>query len=240
MLEIKNTLYTQRFYAKTLPYSDLFKAVTYTQFEGELNNIPFWYEKHPGETATIDLTKSEEELYKDMKSNTRNEIKRAEKEGCTFETNYDYELFVPFYNAFCESKGLAEKITVATLAKYDKMIIGVVRHGDTILAMHANVVNQKDGSATLFYSCSMRMNENVDRKLIGWGNRYLHWKEFLLFKEMKLNRYEWNGISSDPDHPEWVSISQFKLGFGGTAKYSMGLRTPLFIIMKKIQKWMHR
>lgn len=35
MIEVINHIYTQRFFAKKTKFSDLFKAVTYTQYEGK-------------------------------------------------------------------------------------------------------------------------------------------------------------------------------------------------------------
>lgn len=234
MIEVVNKLYIQRFFAKSLKWSDIFLPVTYTQYERS-ENIPFYYKKISGESCTLDLTQSLEDLLSGMKSNTRNEIKRAEKEGIYVEYNKDYESFVPFYNTFCQSKGLDDEINVHTLAKYDETIITMAKYNDMILAMHATVINKKDKEAMLLYSCSMRLTDGVDRKMIGWGNRYLHYKEFLLFKEWGIERYEWNGICTNPERKDVYNISLFKLAFGGTAKATIGLRTPLFVIMKKIQ-----
>lgn len=234
MIEVINKVYTQRFFATKLPIDDLFKAVTYTQYEGK-NKVPWYYKQVKGETSTLDLTRTLDEIFAKMKSNTRNEIKRAIKEGIEFETNYCYDAFVPFYNKFCNSKNLDGKIEVQTLAKYDKTIITVAKYGGVVLAMHATVVNERDKEAMLLYSCSQRLNDNVDRKMIGWGNRYLHYKEFEFFKELGLKRYEWNGVCTNPSNPDVYNISLFKLAFGSEAKMSLGLRTPLFLLLKYIQ-----
>lgn len=239
MLEVNNKLYIQRFFAKQLPWSDLFKAVTYTQYEGE-GSIPWFYQQIEGETSTLDLTKSTDELLSVMKSNTRNEIKRAIKEGVEFSHNEDYESFVPFYNDFCEQKGIDYKTDVPTLKKYNRTIITVARYGDTILAMHATVVNTADKVAMLLYSCSHRMGDGIDRKIIGWGNRFLHYKDFEYFKELGIERYEWNGICTDPSRPDVYNISLFKLSFGSEAKRSLSLRTPLFMFMKWCRKKLKR
>lgn len=236
MIEAKNKLYTQRFLASKLCFSDLWKAVNYTQLEllGG-GRIPFWYKVSYGHTATTDLTLPWEEIYSRMKSNTRNETKRAEKEGVVMECNYDYDAFVPFYNDFCDSKGIPYKIkSVNTLKKYDKMLITVAKKDNQILCMHATVVNPKDGEAMLFYSCSPRLADGVDRKLIGWANRFLHYKELQMFKEQGFKRYEWHSLVVDPEDSRY-SIGQFKLSFGGDLHETINLQTPLFVIMKYIQ-----
>lgn len=239
MIEIRNRFYTQRFFARKTKLKDLFFPVTYTQYEGDVLSIPFFYKKIPGESITLDLTQDLNNLWKGMKSNTRNEIKRAEKEGCEFEYNFDYESFVPFYNEFCISKNLNSSVDVQTLAKYDKTIITQVKHDSIILAKHATVVNKEEGCALLLYSCSMRLKDDVDRKLIGWGNRFLHWKEFEYFQSIGISRYEWNGVCTDPEQQEVYKISQFKMGFGGDVKNTMGLRSPLFVLIKNLQKMLH-
>lgn len=98
-----------------------------------------------------------------MKSNTRNEIRRAEKENCLFEYNYDYKSFVPFYNEFCKSKGMEDKINEHTLEKYNRTLITMAKRGNTVLAMHATVINKEDKEAMLLYSCSTRLNTDVDK-----------------------------------------------------------------------------
>jgi lipid II:glycine glycyltransferase (peptidoglycan interpeptide bridge formation enzyme) len=42
-------------------------------------------------------------------------------------------------------------------------------------------------------------------------NKYLHWKDILLFKQMNLLEYDFGGI----DLERVPGISQFKLSFGG-------------------------
>ncbi len=238
-MEIKNKLYIQRFFAKKLHVSDLWKAVTYTQYEGRVIP-PFWYKKEIGYTSTLDLTQSLDEIFSKMKSNTRNEVRRAEKEGITFEYNFDYDAFIPFYNEFSESKGLHENIDYDRVAKYDKTYITIAKHGDTILAMHAIVVNEEDSVAMLLLSGSQRLETGVDRKMIGWGNRYLHFKEFELFKSLGIKKYEWNGVVIDPEDKECWNITQFKLSFGSESKESVLLKTPLFVFMKAIQNLLSR
>lgn len=217
MIEVVNKLYIQRFFAKRLSWTDVFKAVTYTQFEGK-RSIPWYYRKIEGETSTLDITKPLAELFAAMKSNTRNEIKRAIKENITFDQTTDYDAFVAYYNQFCDQKGIEFKTDVATLKKYDKTVITLARYQENVLAMHATVVNKRDKEAMLLYSCSFRLNENVDRKMTGWANRFLHYKDIEYLKELGIERYEWNGVCTNPERPDVYNISLFKLSFGSEAK----------------------
>lgn len=237
MIEVNNRFYTQRFFAKKLRLSDLFRAVTYTQYEGG-SRIPFWYKKIWGESSTLDLSQSEEQLFKAMKSNTRNEIKRAIKEGCTFGYDKDYNSFIPFFNEFAKSKGLKERTDYNQLSKYDETIITRAEFNGIILAMHAIVVNRENKEAMLLLSCSKRLDNDLDRRVIGWANRYLHYQEFQLCKEWNIERFEWNGICTNPERAEVYNISQFKLSFGSDPKKQLNLRTPLFVLFKIVYKYL--
>ena len=236
MIEVINRIYTQRFLAKSLKRSDLFKAVTYTQYEGDWEKIPFFYKKIQAHTGTVDLSIPFEEISNRMKSNIHNKIRRAIKEGCIFEYNYNYEAFTEFYNDFSKAKGLDDIINVHTLKKYNKTIITIAKDiNGTPLVMHATVLSP-DKEAMLLYSCSKRLEEGVNRNLIGWANRFLHYKEFELFKTWGYKKYEWNGIGTNPEEIETYNIGLFKLEFGTELKDSLGLRTPLFVLLKNIQK----
>lgn len=236
MIEVINRIYTQRFLAKSLKRSDLFKAVTYTQYEGDWEKIPFFYKKIQAHTGTVDLTRSMESIDSSMKSTMHNQIRRAIKEGCTYEYKYNYEEFVKFYNEFSKTKGLNDIIDIHTLEKYNKTIITIAKDKQgNPLVMHATVMSP-DNEAMLLYSCSKRLEDGANRNLIGWANRFLHYKEFELFKSWGIKRYEWNGIETNPEKKETYNIGLFKLQFGTELKDSLGLRTPLFVLLKSIQK----
>ncbi len=238
MIEIKNRFYTQRFYATELKAGDFFKAVIYTKYMGDKTKIPFWYRQIPGHTGCQSLQMSDEELLNVMKSNTRNEVRRAIKEGCSFDIDANFDQFVSYYNRFAKEKHLAS-IDSGLLKKYDRMVITSssynVGGGKITLSMHATLFSKEDRSATLMYSCSPRLEDGVDRKLIGWANRFLHYRDFILFRDMGAERYEWNGINMNPETPERYSIGKFKLGFGCEPEESIGLKTPLFILLHYIR-----
>lgn len=240
MIEIKKTLFTHRLFADRLSWSDLFWPRCYFGYRGDSEKIPFYYHVTKGQTAVTDLTLTLDELLALMKSNTRNEIRRAIKEGCTFEAGHDYEAFIPYYNAFCESKGLGDRVYMDRLTRYkgdNELLITKALHEGTVLAMHATVVNRKHKLAYLILSCSQRLGAGADAKLIGWGNRYLHYKDFEKLKELGIEEYDWSGICTDP-HDERYSIGQFKLSFGGKRIPSNTVASPLYVLLAYLRgKW---
>lgn len=234
MIEIKSKIHTVRIFADRVRLSDLFKLVCYFSYQGNVDMVPWYYSRKRGESATSDLRKPLNEIFANMKSNTRNEIRRAEKEGCKFELETDSETFVRFYNAFCDSKNLNDYTSISRLSKYRNLLLTKVMHDGHVLAMHANLLDPDSNTALLILSCSQRLDAGVDKRLIGWGNRYLHYKELEFLKDNGYETYDWSGVVTDPRDPLY-SIGQFKLAFGGRVVDSWVLQSPLYCFFARIR-----
>lgn len=166
-------------------------------------------------TVIVDITKNPEEILQGCKSNTRNEIRRAEREGVSFGYIDSLQEFVDYYNAFAVEKNLP-MITRNNVEKYGgNMIITKCMFEGKILSMHASLIDKETGRSSLLYSASIRLAEGVDRKLIGMANRYLHYQDFLAFKERGCVSYDFSGVCNDPNQPEKYNIGLFKKSFGG-------------------------
>lgn len=237
MIEIRNKLYIQRFFASSLSDNDLWHPVVYTDYSGDWSAVPFWYRKVHAHSAHIDLRQDIDKIFFEFKTSVRNEIRRAQKEGCIVEFDKNYGSFVTFYNNFCEEKGISDlKTNDATLSKYDYILISRVKYNGDMLCAHATLIDENSKLAMLMYSCSNRLRDGANKNLTGWANRFLHYKEFEHFKGLGLEIYEWNGVNIDPNTPEKYSIGKFKLGFGGEEEDILMLQTPLFVFMKFVQK----
>lgn len=227
MIEIRSKIHTTRIFADRVRRSDIFKLVCYFSYHGDIARVPWYYKRERGESAVSDLSKPIEAIVASMKANTRNEIRRAAKEGCKFDLVTKVEEFVPFYNAFCDSKGLNDRTSVARLSKYQNLLLTKVSHNGQVLAMHANVLDPVNKVALLILSGSQRLDAHADRKMIGWGNRYLHFKELEYLKSHGYKSYDWSGVVTDPQNPLYA-IGQFKLAFGGDLVDSWVLQSPLY------------
>lgn len=167
-------------------------------------------------TIHIDLKPSEEELLSAMDKGTTYEIRRAEREGVTADADGNVEDFIPFFNAFAETKGIEG--TDLNYMKYDKsMVITRAFHGDDLLVMHAYVEDDKRGRLNM--SASRLIGEDEDfkksRALIGYANRYLHYQDILHFKNSGKGIYDFGGYAKDTNEKAMAGINKFKLGFGG-------------------------
>ena len=234
MLEVKSRTHINRYFATELHWTDFFRVIHYFNYMGNKCRIPFFYLKRIGVSCVTDLSMSMDEIMRSMKSNTRNEIRRAIKEGCGFSVSQDVHEFVRFYNLFCKSKGLNDFATVWRIKKYKDFLITKATCNDVLLAMHVNVLDIEGKRAFLMFSCSQRLVEGIDKKMVGWGNRFLHYKDIEYLKEHGFLMYDWSGICLDTDDCRY-SIGQFKLSFGGVVTKPLMLRTPLYACLEGIR-----
>lgn len=240
MIIAKEKFYTLKINARKISFWDRFMVVNYNDYRGEESSIPSGYKKLKGSTATIDLTQSMDELLANMHSTTRNEVRRAQKESIIAEQIHDNTTFVEYYNAFAKEKGLPT-INKTHLTKYGKnLMLTQAKFNEHVLAMHATMIDEEENIAGLLYSCSTRLDEGVDKKMVGWANRYLHYKEFEMLKGMGMTKYEWCGVCMDPNKPERYSIGQFKLKIGGEIREDITLHSPLFSLLLKLRGKLNR
>lgn len=227
MIDIKSKTHTVRYLATRVIPSDFFKIVRYVGYRGDIKSVPWWIKSNIAHSCCTDLTQEPGRWLSLMKSNTRNEIRRAERDGCITEVSRDIEKFIELYNSFAREKGLNDIVTRERLSTYKELLITKVSFLGKVLAMHANVINRHDGDAFLLFSCSVRLDGGIDKQLIGRANRFLHFKDLEYIKSYGCSYYDWSGVCLDPNDPRYP-IGKFKLSMGGKVIESPTLKTPLF------------
>ncbi len=177
------------------------------------------------QTLVTDLTADEEVLKSAFRKNTKYEIRRAVKEGCT----------AVFYDADVLKKNdeLIRKINreharlfrmkgarvkdeypyMHAAASKNMLSASAAFFSDQAECVyHVYVTGNK--TARLLHSVSVYRDavSNDERSAIGRANRFLHFQDMMHFKEMGYAVYDWGGYSQEE---EFKSISDFKLSFGG-------------------------
>ena len=66
--------------------------------------------------------------------------------------------------------------------------------------------------------------------MVGWANRYLHYKDLEWLTNSGYSFYDWSGVCVNRASPQYT-IGQFKLSFGGVLTESVVLRTPVFVML---------
>ncbi len=203
------------------------------------------------ETLISDLKESAEDIKKHFKSNCRNEVNRAEREGVVTEcyekdklTDEMIDSFCAFFKEFWDSKGLSDNYDDAlpeemkTYRDNNNLAITAALLDNERVVYHTYLT---DGDRVrLWHSASLyrESGEGDDiRKLVGYANRYLHYKDMLYFSEHDYGEYDWGGAGHTSDV---ANITKFKEAFGGSPKIFydykkvVGLDTYIKLIIKKL------
>lgn len=231
MIEIrKGWFYSLKINASKVNMLDIFKLSQYSSYQG---NNTVGMVKSQSNTLHVNLNLTEEGLLQGCKSNTRNEIRRAIREDFFFEKVESIDEFVTYYNNFALYKGL-DTIQNCDLEKYgNHLIIFKSGKGNINMTMHASIVDFDIKKVSLLYSASIRFDDDIDRKNVGFSNRFLHFKEFLAFKGLGCETYDFSGVCLEPSDSARYQIGLFKQSFGGDITTAVRLYSiPMAILMK--------
>jgi hypothetical protein len=180
-------------------------------------------------TLLTDLTGDDSELMALLHRDTRNLVRRAEREGISVERHDCHDLsilddFYVFYNKFSESKPAVRDILqvsvqlhmLKSIAKVGMLEVSraMGRNGEPIV-YHVSIVS--DGRARLHHSASLfREGQSSEhRQYLGWANRYLHWKDMLHYRHQGYSQYDMGGWYAGKDNDSLLKVNQFKEEFGG-------------------------
>ena len=190
----------------------------------ELQNGRCVVDHHLSLTLRIDLRRKLDELFKELITNARIRVHKAEKLGDRVtirryaggpDPDNLVDDFVTLYNAFVNSK------TGKSFPISSDLVKSYFPHADLILmdldaksiCGHLNLVDRDAGISRLGFSGSRRFDDQPTARLAGILNVYLHWYEIQKYREEGLHTYDFGGIGGVDDN---VGVNRFKLQFGGT------------------------
>jgi len=205
-------------------------------FKKSLNEI------QPRNTLILDLTKSEEELLKEMKPKTRYNIRLAERKGVRIR-NYEsgimnQEYFEKFWE-LVEETSRRDKFSSHNKNYYWKMLEslnGICKNSLTAklyLAEYknrtiaANIVLSFGDFCVYLHGASSSEHRNVMAPYL------LQWRQILDAKKTGCKAYDFWGIDSSKSQinsksNDWSGITRFKKGFGGQERNYVGAYDLIF------------
>lgn len=179
---------------------------------------------HAELTWVLDITKSEDDLLKEMRKTTRNAITKAQKEGVSVELSSDssaldrfwplYEQtkdrhgFIPFHKSFIQSQA-------EIFGKENKMFFAIATYqGQDVAA--AMLIHS--GNTVFYYHGASTKLPPPERRAGVPAAQLLQWEAIKEAKRRGALRYNFWGIApeNEPKHP-FAGITVFKKGFGGYA-----------------------
>jgi len=186
-------------------------------------SAPFAQGKAAGlQTLWIDLTASPDCLLAGMNKVTRYEIRRAAKEGATYECQswpdaVWMEEFFAFYDRFAAGKGLSPANRTRLTAMLQSGVLDLSRmrgqDGETMV-WHAHL--RGGDRVRLLHSASIfREMDKEAANLIGRANRLHHWTDMQRFRGEGIATYDFGGWYAGAEDTAKLHINEFKRGFGG-------------------------
>lgn len=182
-----------------------------------------------GYTLISDLTQNEEQLWGAIRKGTRYEIRRAERYPIDFTAfdssqilggaEFQLDHFQSMYESMFANKGLPRKLDK------DELLAIVACGGGLITAAlvdsapvvyHFYITDDRHAKLTISCSDLWGGNQQQDKNLIGYSNKWLHWKDYLYLKKLGVASYDWGGVTwNEEDQGILTGINKFKQSFGG-------------------------
>lgn len=175
--------------------------------------------REPVHTILIDLARDQKDIFKDFRSNTRNEIARAAREDVRFTVASNHRRFFELYSAASRHKALPPTSEAYLRALGSNLCVTEGTGGADLVVAHVYVVDRSVARARLIRSISQfRDHDKSLQSTTGRLNRFLHYQDMMYFQAAGVRWYDLGGF-----HPREISVSQemrniseFKASFGGT------------------------
>jgi len=205
---------------------DYFKQKKYTvvQFDQVTNAQGEPAIRQPGQTMVLDLQKSTDELFLNMHSKTRYNIRLAEKKGVTIKQEKNILGFWVLNTETSDRSNFTphEKKYYETLFNLDIVKQFSASINGKLLA--SNLCLEYNGTFYYLHGASSRENKNLMAPYL------LQWKQIQYAKEKGFNIYDFWGVAPKAETGEtfhnytwkknhkWSGFTRFKAGFGGEYK----------------------
>jgi lipid II:glycine glycyltransferase (peptidoglycan interpeptide bridge formation enzyme) len=176
----------------------------------------------------------------DFSRNTRNEIRKATKEGVIFSVCNNLDKFITFYNQFAKQKGL-KQIDDLDYFEKNQILITEAVYNSEVLCMHSYIIDTDSSRARLLHSASLfrEIDDKSIKALVGKSNRFLHYMDMLHFKNEKFITYDLGGYAYNTDNDSLKNINKFKDSFGGELIENSNYIPIHYYIAGKIKALIH-
>ena len=213
-----------------LKFIDLYFNEQVHERQADLTRYHYWSQPVadsivlPYLTVVVDISLEPAALLAGMGKTTRYDIRRADREDrFSFRAYIGESLplagFVKFFDDFADRKGThrVDQRVLSILA--DHKLLGltcICDAGESVLAWHAYMIAGTHTRLLYSGSAHVHVTDAGQRQFLARANRYLHWRDALLFRENGVLVLDLGGIcETSCESPALRGIREFKTGFGG-------------------------
>lgn len=185
-------------------------------------------------TVELALNPDSEAITANFSKQIRQQARIAETEGihCTFQN--DIDVFVEFFNDFARKKN-TDLVSRRRMEEFgDGITLSFALYNGEIMAAHSYLIDKEAGIVRHHHAATRRLDDQVDKNLIGRANKYLTVKNILYFKEQGYKTFDFGGYAKDTSNESLKGINNYKLLFGGTVVESVNYFSYLYWLFKKL------
>jgi hypothetical protein len=177
----------------------------------------------PFSTIVVDLLLPQDKLFANLKSHTRQKIRRTQKNGLVYEFCNDgnRDAVVQFVDHLDRCRDLkylprASRERLLTLARQKVLDLSWVRDQSGNVLCASSYVITPFRLRGLFAGALYRNTTDPSRRtMIGCANRLLYWRDMMRFKEAGFRLFDFGGYYMGSEDQEKLRINVFKEEFGG-------------------------
>ena len=179
--------------------------------------------RNDSHTVELNLEQDVDTIYANFRNTVKQEIRKSEKEGVVCDFRQDnIDEFVQFYNDFAHAKKIYPTSKNRIIEMGDSLKMSYATLDGQLLVAHSYLVDEEVGIARLFHSASKRLDETVDRNVIGRANKLLTYKDI-----------DFGGYLDNAQDKSMQGINEFKMSFGGEKVTCINYNSFLYYILKK-------
>lgn len=239
MIRFSKKFYFFKVYENWFTYKfrflDLFTLNCYLHIKNSEERKIFGIRKDSA-TVELNLDQPEETIYSNFRNTVKQEIRKSEKEGVTCDFRQDnVEEFVAFFNAFANAKNIDPISKQRIIEMGDSLELSYANLNGEMLVAHSYLVDPKVGIVRLVHSASRRLDETIDRNVIGRANKLLTYKDILHYQSKNYKILDFGGYADHTEDKSLKGINEFKLSFGGQKVTCINYYSIFYFLLKKLR-----
>jgi hypothetical protein len=209
----------------------------------------------PCSTIVVDLSLPQDELFCNLKSHTRQKIRRTQRDELTYEfsNDGDQDTLVRFADHLnrCRDLKLLPRVgrkRLFILARQKALDLSWVRdQSGEMLCASSYVITPFRVRGLLAGASYRNTTDPTRRTMIGRANRLLYWRDIVRFKEAGFRFFDFGGYYMGSEDQEKLRINGFKEEFGGEVLHEFNCQKGMTVkgnfmlwAIRRRSEWMMR
>jgi len=184
----------------------------------------------------LDLRGGMEPILDKYTKQTRQQVRIAETEGVTCVHDQNIDLFVEFYNDFARKRKTFLVSRHQIEGTGDALQLSFAFFKGEVIVAHSYLADKEAGIVRHHHAATRRLEEEVDKNLIGRANKYLTTANIQRFMDAGYHTFDFGGYAKDTEDKGLQGINKYKEQFGGILVESHNYFSYPYWIFKQLSR----